>query len=84
MNIRKIKEQGKAFYPVSITPAIKDLNFLKDGHPMTQEEINLQFSETLATKEQLIEDELVTAAALNDHQQRITDIEELDLWKTFE
>lgn len=42
MKILKLISNDGAFYPATVAPAIKDLNFLKDDDsPMTQEEINL-------------------------------------------
>lgn len=50
MKIQKIKAQGELFYPATITPAIKDPNFLKqDNTPMTQGEVNLYLNDSIPT-----------------------------------
>lgn len=51
MRIKKIKSNGQYIYPVTITSAVKDVNFLKDDKSaMTQGEINTYLEETIPTK----------------------------------
>lgn len=75
MKIKKLVDKGLAFYPATISSAVKDPNFLKeDDTPMTQGEINLYLNDiatNLVTKQELSEVEEVTANALIDLNERL-------------